>query len=87
MKMYEGVETQLHEFLTLELEGGEWSALPPCCVLDRRLGGPQSLSGRGGEEKNLCPCQEPNTPVVPPLYLDPVLTELLRIAMNYGYLK
>jgi hypothetical protein len=32
------------------------AALPPgkrsCYVLDRRLGGPQSRSGRGGEEKN-----------------------------------
>jgi len=27
--------------------------------LDRRLGGPQSRSGRGGEEKNFhhCPCR------------------------------
>jgi hypothetical protein len=27
----------------------------PRCTLDRRLGGPQSRSGRGGEEKNSQP--------------------------------
>jgi hypothetical protein len=27
----------------------------PCYPLDRRLGGPQSRSGRGGEEKNSHP--------------------------------
>jgi len=29
MKMHCGVEVQLHTFLTLALNGGEWSALPP----------------------------------------------------------
>jgi hypothetical protein len=48
--------------LTSALYGGEWSAsrpgrfIPqgksPWYPLDRRLGGPQSRSGRGGEEKN-----------------------------------
>jgi hypothetical protein len=41
------------------LDGGEWSASRPGCftprespwhALDRRLGGPQSHSGGGGEE-------------------------------------
>jgi hypothetical protein len=33
--------------------------------LDRKLGGPQSRSGRGGEEKNSQPCREsnPRTPM------------------------
>jgi hypothetical protein len=48
--------------LTSALDGGEWSAsrpgrfIPkgksPWYPLDERLGGPQSGSGRGGEEKN-----------------------------------
>jgi len=52
-------------FLTSALDGGEWSALPPgknpCYPLSRRLGGLQSRSGRGGEEKNswLLPGIEP----------------------------
>jgi hypothetical protein len=29
MKMYGGVDVQIHVFLTLALVGGEWSALPP----------------------------------------------------------
>jgi hypothetical protein len=34
----------------------------PWCPLDRRLGGPKSRSGRGGEEKisHYCPCRELN---------------------------
>jgi hypothetical protein len=48
--------------LTSALDGGEWSASrpgrfapqgkSPWYPLDRRLGGPQSRAGRGGEEKN-----------------------------------
>jgi hypothetical protein len=48
--------------LTSALVGGEWSASrsgrftlqgkSPLYPLDRRLGGPQSRTGRGGEEKN-----------------------------------
>jgi hypothetical protein len=48
--------------LTSTVDGGEWSAscpgrftLIPRYPLDRRLGGPQSCSGRGGEEKNSQP--------------------------------
>jgi hypothetical protein len=44
---------------TSALGGGEWSASRPGRFprypLDRRLGGPQSRSGRCGEEKNLLP--------------------------------
>jgi hypothetical protein len=45
------------------------AALPqgksPWYPLDRRLGGPQSRSGRGGEEKNSQPppAMEPRTPI------------------------
>jgi hypothetical protein len=48
--------------LTSVLDGGEWSASrpgrftprgkSPWYPLDRRLGGPQTRSGRSGEEKN-----------------------------------
>jgi hypothetical protein len=42
--------------LTSALDGGEWSASgqgkSPWYPLDMRLGGPQSRSGRSGEEKN-----------------------------------
>jgi hypothetical protein len=48
--------------LTSALDGGEWSASrpgrftprerAPWYPLDRRLGGLQSRSGRGGDEKN-----------------------------------
>jgi hypothetical protein len=51
--------------LTSALDGGEWSASRPdrftpqgkrpWYPLDRRLGGPQSCSGRGREEKNSQP--------------------------------
>jgi hypothetical protein len=44
-------------FLTSALTGGEWLVLPPekepRYPLDRRLGGPQSRSGRRGKEKIL----------------------------------
>jgi hypothetical protein len=53
----------LYTFLISALDGGELSASRPgrftpkkraslWYPLDRRLGGPQSRSGRGGEEKN-----------------------------------
>jgi hypothetical protein len=51
----------LHSFLTLALEGGEWSALHPacftpwddtCCHLSRVLGGPQSWCVCSGDEKS-----------------------------------
>jgi len=62
MKAYWGMEVQLHALLISALDGGEWSASrpdhfthrekAPGIPLDRRLGGPQSRCGRGGEEKN-----------------------------------
>jgi hypothetical protein len=50
--------------VTSALDGGEWSALCPGRItpresswypLDRWMGGPQSCSGHGGEEKNSQP--------------------------------
>jgi hypothetical protein len=84
MKAYWGVEVPLHAFLTSVLDGGEWSASRPGCftpqgkspwyALDRRLGGSQNRSGRGGEEKNSQsppgiepwnPCPAPSPVTVP----------------------
>jgi hypothetical protein len=52
MKMYGGVDVQMHVFLTLALEvSGQLhtSAALARYPLDRRLGGLQSRSGRHGE--------------------------------------
>ena len=60
----EEVELEQHTFLTTTLLGGKWLTSCPGCftarkeLLNRRLGGPQNLSGRFGEEKNLLPLQE-----------------------------
>jgi hypothetical protein len=58
MKAYGGVDVEIH-ILTSALVGGEWSASPqgknPRYPLDRKLGGPQSRSGRRGEKKILDP--------------------------------
>jgi hypothetical protein len=72
-----GVKLQLHAFLTSTLDGGEWSASrrgrftpqgkSPWCPLDGRLGGPQSLCGRGGEEKNSQPLPELEPPIIQPV--------------------
>jgi hypothetical protein len=35
--------------------------------LDRKFGGPQSRSGRGGEEKNSQPLPEQETPIIQPV--------------------
>jgi hypothetical protein len=65
MKAYEGVDVYIHIFLTSALALGEWSASRPGRFTPgeralgtqwiRRVGGPQSLSGRRGEEKILDP--------------------------------
>jgi hypothetical protein len=61
------------------------AALPqgrrPWYPLDRRLGGPQSRSEHGGEEKNSQPRREsnPRTPIVQPIaqrYTDWAITAL-----------
>jgi hypothetical protein len=48
------VSGQLHAPAALPPEKEPWHPL------DRRLGGPQNRSGRGGEEKNSQPRQESN---------------------------
>jgi hypothetical protein len=65
MKAHGGVDVESHIYMPSALVGGEWSAhapaalplgkKPPRCPLDRRLTGPQSRSGRRGEEKILDP--------------------------------
>jgi hypothetical protein len=65
MKTYGGVEVELHAFLTSALDVGKWVAsrpgrftpgeTAPLYPLDKRLGGPQSRSGRGSEEKEVLP--------------------------------
>jgi hypothetical protein len=71
MKTYCGVEEYLHAFLPSALDGSEWSAscpgrFTPWYPLDRRLSGPQSRSGRRGEEKNSQP--PPGIkPYIPPI--------------------
>jgi hypothetical protein len=59
MKAYWGVEVKLHSF---DLGSGQLYALAtfsqgksPQYPLNRKLGGPQNCSGRGGEEKNSQP--------------------------------
>jgi hypothetical protein len=84
--MYGGMEVEPHAFLTTALGGGEWSALhlqllysqgkSPRYPLDREMGGPQSWSGCGGEEKNRCFCWESN-PSRPASGLVTILTEPL----------
>jgi hypothetical protein len=66
MKAYWGWKYSSAHSLTSEVDGGEWlasrlSSFTSWYPLDRRLGGPQSRSGRGGEEKNshLPPAIEP----------------------------
>jgi hypothetical protein len=65
MKTYGGVDVYIHVFLTSALLGGERSVsrpgrfipteIDPRYALDRKLGGPQSRSGRHEEEKILDP--------------------------------
>jgi hypothetical protein len=49
-------------FLTLVLDGGEWSASRSCHFKpgERRVGEPQSRSGCRGVEKNLVPAGNQN---------------------------
>jgi hypothetical protein len=53
----------------------------PRYPLGRKLGGPHSRSGRDGEEKSLCPCQESN-PGRPARNLATILTELLWLQIK-----
>jgi hypothetical protein len=55
MKAYGGVDIEIHILLTSAIVGGEGSASPlyPQYALNKRLVGPQSRSGRLGEDKIL----------------------------------
>jgi hypothetical protein len=66
------------------------SALPqgknPWYPLYRRLGGPQSRSGRGGEEKNFQPLLELEPPIIQPV-AQSYTAELSRLLLySYNYL-
>jgi hypothetical protein len=54
----------------------------PWYLLDRRLGGPQSRSGRGGEEKISQPLPGLEPPIIQPL-AQRYTTELSRLTTNY----
>jgi len=72
------VEVYLRAFLISAPDGDEWSAShpdrftprkrAPGTPLDRRMGGPQSQSGRGGEEKNFHPLTRLELPIIQPLW-------------------
>jgi hypothetical protein len=88
------VEVQFHAFLTSALDEDEWTAsrLGRFNPWERASvshwlggwGGLQSLSGHsGGEERNLCSCQEYN-PGHPARGSATILTELPRLLLNKG---
>jgi hypothetical protein len=76
MKVYWEWRYSSTHSLTSAVDGGEWSAShpgrfitrerTPFNPLDRRLGGPQSRSEHGGDEKSPSPRRElyPRTPIV-----------------------
>jgi hypothetical protein len=71
MKACWGVEVQLHAFLTLALDGDEWSASQPqgkspWYPLDRMVGGTQNRSGHGVEERNSQPPPGIEPPIIRP---------------------
>jgi hypothetical protein len=72
MKTYGRMDVNLHACVTSTVDEviGQLHSLiashpgkSPPYTLDRRLGGPQSRSGRGGEEKNPWPHRKSNTVV------------------------
>jgi hypothetical protein len=60
MKTYEEMDVSLHAFLTLALDGDEWSASHHSHFaqqpLDRGLCGPRANMAALGMRKNSCPC-------------------------------
>jgi hypothetical protein len=80
MNTYDGMEGEIHAFLTSALDGYEWSASRPAALppgkdpssppphpQDRRVARPQSQSGGGGEEKKIPVPAGNRTPVVQPV--------------------
>jgi hypothetical protein len=98
MKAYWGVEVEVHSFFDL---GARWRCVvsftprplspqgkSPWYPMYRRLDGPQSRSGRGGEEKNSHPHREsnPRTPIIQPVahrYTDWAITALVSDLINH----
>jgi hypothetical protein len=82
MKAYGGVDVQIHIFLTSALVGGEWSVSRSCRVTpgDKRLGGPQSRSGRRGEDQNLDPNPDPSV-------VQPVVSRYIDCAIQAPNIK
>jgi hypothetical protein len=64
------------------------AALPPGKEhpLDRRLGGPQSRSGRGSEEKTFRPLQGLEPPIIQPVSQH-YSTELSRFFLTFKQLR
>jgi hypothetical protein len=60
MKIYEGVETELRAFLTLKLDGSEWSSSLPSQLTSRKdlirdwMDTVASLNADGKEESLAC---------------------------------
>jgi hypothetical protein len=54
----------------------------PCCPLDRRLCGPQSRPGRGGEERNSQPLSGLEPPIMQPV-TQRYTAELSRLRMRF----
>jgi hypothetical protein len=95
MKVYWGVEVYLHAFSTSTLDGSGWTVLrtghftpkeraPDTHTLDRRLGGHQSRSGRGGEDKNSHPLSGLEHPIIQPV-AQCCTTELSRLHILNNY--
>jgi hypothetical protein len=62
-KMYGGVETQLHTFFTLALDGGEWSTSRPCWVDPRAC----LVAVEKGKISCLCQESKPNSLAIQPV--------------------
>jgi hypothetical protein len=69
------VNAQLHAPAALPGENSHWYPL------DRRLGGPQSQSGRNGEEKKNLALARNQTPAIQPIA---ILTELSQLSETVG---
>jgi hypothetical protein len=89
IKTYWGWRYSSTHSLTSAIDGGEWSASRPSRFtprkrasdpLDRRLGGPQSQSERGSEEKNSQPLPALEPPIIQPV-AQRYTTELSRFLL------